>query len=197
MNPWSILIAWLWLVLFCLISMYFKIFLNSLLILFLFTFQVSFISALPGYFSNINILLIFLVYLLMISKLRITIIFAIALGALMDIFSFYIFGAYLSGFVLSIIVVNFLLVNFFTNRSLYAFLALIVSASILNFIFLTIVNNIFSVFLGDPLILFNQEFFLSVVKQVILNSAFMILIFYLTNFLNNRFRPVFLVNKKN
>ncbi len=176
--------------------MYLKIFLNSLLILFLFTFQVSFISALPGYFSNINILLIFLVYLLMISNLGVTMIFAIAIGALMDIFSFYIFGSYLGGFILSIIVVNFLLVNFFTNRSLYAFLALIVSASILNFLFLAGINNVFSIFLGNYLILLNQEFFLSAVKQLILNSIFMILIFYLTNFLNNRFRPVFLVNKK-
>lgn len=188
--------AWLRLVLFCLTSMYLKIFLNSLLILFLFTFQVSFISALPGYFSNINILLIFLVYLLMISNLGVTMIFAIAIGALMDIFSFYIFGSYLGGFILSIIVVNFLLVNFFTNRSLYAFLALIVSASILNFLFLAGINNVFSIFLGNYLILLNQEFFLSAVKQLILNSIFMILIFYLTNFLNNRFRPVFLVNKK-
>ena len=176
--------------------MYLKIFLNSFLLLFLFAFQISFISALPGYFSNINILLIFLVYLLIISNLSTAITFAIALGVLMDIFSFYIFGSYLSGFIFSIIVVNFLLVNFFTNRSLYAFLALIASASILNFLFLTIVNNVFSVFLGDSLIFFNQEFFSSVAKQVILNSGFMLLIFYLTNFLNNRFRPVFLVNKK-
>ena len=177
--------------------MYLKIFLNSLLVISLFIFQVSFISALPGYFSNINIILIFLVYLLIIGNLSTAITFAIGLGVLMDIYSFYIFGSYLSGFIFSIIVVNFLLVNFFTNRSLYAFLALIFSASILNFLFLTIVSNIFSVFLGDFLISFNQEFFTFVVKQSILNSAFMALIFYLTNFLNNRFRPVFLVNKKN
>lgn len=177
--------------------MYLKIFLNSLLVLFLFTFQVSFISALPGYFSNINILLIFLIYLLIISNLSTAIIFAIAFGALMDIFSFNIFGAYLGAFVFSIILVNFLLVNFFTNRTLYAFLALIVSASILNFLFLIIINNVFSIFVGDSLIIFNQEFFSSAAKQIVLNSVFMILIYYLTNFLNNRFKPVFLVNKKN
>jgi cell shape-determining protein MreD len=176
--------------------MYLKIFLNSLLILFLFIFQVSFISALPGYFSNINILLIFLVYLLMISNLTIALAYAIVLGALMDIFSFYFFGSYLSGFIFSIIIVNFLLINFFTNRSLYTFLALIISASILSFFFVAVVNNIFSVFSGDFLILFNKEFFISAMKQLILNSIFMILIFYLTNFLNNSFKPVFLMNRK-
>jgi len=176
--------------------MYLKIFLNSILIIFLLIFQISFISSLPGVFSNINILLIFLVYMLMISNLSSALIYAIALGALMDIFSFSFFGAYLGSYIFSIIIVNFLLVNFFTNRSLYAFIALIISASILSFFFITIISNIIFIFSGDLLISFNKQFFSSVLEQLILNSIFMVLIFYLTNFLSNSFRPVFLVNKK-
>lgn len=177
--------------------MYLKIFLNLLLVLFIVTFQVSFISALPGSFSNINILLIFLVYILIISDLNIALIYALACGLVMDILSFYYFGVYSISFVVTLIVVNFLLVNFFTNRSLYAFLALIISASILNFLFLVSMNNGIIFIFGGDYISANQEFFLSVAKQIVFNVSFMFVIFYLTNFLNNSFRPVFLVNKKN
>ncbi len=176
--------------------MYFKVFLNSLLVLILVIFQISFVSALPGYFSNINILLIFLVYVLIISDIDTSLAYALAFGLLLDILSFYYFGVYLSGFVLSIIIVNFLLVNFFTNRSLHAFLALITSATILNFLIVTLINNIVAFFLGTSPVLFNKEFFLSVGQQLFMNLIIMFTIFYLTNFLSNSFRPVFLVNKK-
>lgn len=176
--------------------MYIKIFLNLILVLFLFSIQVSFIPALPIYFSNINIILIFLVYILIIRDLDTSLKYAIAFGLLIDIFSFQQFGSYLLGFIFSLVIINFLLVNFFTNRSLYAFFALVAFATILNLFFTTIINNILFEFTGVFKIIYNKEFFLSALRQLVLNSIFMIFIFYLTNFLSNSFRPVFLVNKK-
>jgi len=176
--------------------MYLKIILKSFLILFLIVIQLSFISALPAYFSNINIVLISLVYLLMITDLSSTINYAIALGILMDAFSFNIFGSYLFSFLLSIVLANFLLEHFFTNRSLYAFVALILSATLFNFLFLSLINIVYSVFIGMSMLSFNENYFRYVFSQLVLNSFFMVVVFYLTNFLSNTFRPVFLVNKK-
>lgn len=176
--------------------MYFKIFLNAILVLSLVAFQVSFVSSLPSYFSNINILLLILVYVLIISDMETAFIYALSFGILMDMFSFMPFGVYSLSFILLSIVTNFLLINFFTNRSIYAFLALTASASILNFLFIVIFNNLSALVVDVNQITLRQEFFSAAMQQLLLNLAFMILIFYSTNFLNNSLRPVFLMNKK-
>ncbi|PLX20907.1 hypothetical protein C0584_03935 [Candidatus Parcubacteria bacterium] len=176
--------------------MYLKIFLNILLIVFLALLQASFVSALPSPFANINILLVVLVYVLIVGSFEISFIYALSFGFLMDMFSFMSFGSHIFGFLFSIVVANFLLVNFFTNRSFYAFLALILSASVLNFFIVYIYSNAISFFTDADYIIFNQSFATFAIKQLGLNMALMLVLYYLTNFLNNRFRPVFLSTKK-
>lgn len=176
--------------------MYLKIFLNFILIVFLVGLQGAFIPALPSYFSNVNILLIFLVFTLIINGIDKALFYAFFAGIIMDIFSFMPFGTYSFSFIFSILAANFLQINFFTNRSLYSFLALTASATILSFLFSVIFNLIISLFLTENYISLNNEFYLSAVYQLFINTLLMIFVYYLTNYLSKSFRPVFLTRSK-
>lgn len=176
--------------------MYLKIFFNIFFILFIAVLQSSFVSALPSYFSNLNLVLLFLVFILIIDGLDLALFYAFAIGLTMDYLSFMPFGIYALSFIFMVLVTNFLLVNFFTNRSLYSFLALTASSSIINFIFVLILNISVSIFLNINFISLNNEFYSSAIYQLFLNSFFMIFVYYLTNYLSNSFRPVFLIKNK-
>jgi rod shape-determining protein MreD len=158
--------------------------------------QFSFISALPFGLGNFNLALVALIIILMVSGFNISLWWAIGLGFLLDVYSFLPFGVYLTCFFLTILAANFLLSNFFTDRSLYSFMALIFLSSVcFNFLFYSF-SYFWGTFGAEPaVVIFGKEFLINLVWQIFLNILAVFLLFYITNFVSKRLRPVFLGRK--
>lgn len=174
--------------------MYGKIILNIIIILLLAIFQVSFISALPKYFNEINIIILVLVFVLSFSNLRFCLYWAMGFGLLLDIYSFSIFGTYLLIFPLVMLLANFLFINFFTNRSLYSLVALSIFSSIL-FKLLLFISSYFSYFFEL------KNYFLHIdfreeIKIIGIEIFTAVIFFYLFTYVNKNSRAVFLSKYK-
>ena len=104
--------------------MYSKVAINIILASVLFVIQLAFISGLPGWFGNLNLILVVLIYILGLSSFQAAWWWSIGLGILLDVYYFLGFGIYLLSLSSAIFLTYLLLNNFFTNRSLYSFLAL-------------------------------------------------------------------------
>jgi len=177
--------------------MYIKILLNILFIITLTLIQGGFINGLPLMFPNINLLLIVLIYVLVLGGFCLAGIWAISMGFILDTISFLPFGTFLISFSLSLIIINFLLVNFFTNRSLYAYIALTFFGSVSLFVsvyIFSVANQILGV--KGQLDLFNLGFWQNGFMQIIGNILVVLFSFYVINFLSNNLKPVFLLKRK-
>jgi rod shape-determining protein MreD len=174
--------------------MYGRIIFNIILIIFLTALQLAFINNLPGALSGLNLILIFLLFILILGNLEIALWWAVGAGIILDIFSFSIFGFFLITFCLMIFAANFLLVNFFTNRSLYSFCIL---ATIVIFFYEFILNFIryLTSFLGGSsfALILNFAFWKTKASELILNLLLVFILFYLVNFITNSLKPVFLI----
>ncbi len=175
--------------------MYKTIIANLFFIIILFLIQANFLSGLPV-LNNLNLILIISIFILSLRGLEFSINWLLAIGFLLDIYSFLPFGVHLVSFCLAVILINFLLVNFFTNRSLFSYLALVVCATIFYEIFSQAMVNFLNFIGGRELFFsFNQNFFKAELAQLILNLILTALIFYSLNFFNIKLRPVFLFKK--
>jgi len=171
-----------------------KIISNSLLIVVLAAAQIALVSGLPAWLANLNLLLVVLLFVLSFGGLELALGWAVGAGALLEIFYFLPFGAYLISFSLAVMAANFLMNYFFTNRSLYSFLALTASATVIYRLAVYAVVFIFDKSGGA--LLSGGNFWLSLFKQLGLNLALTLIIFYLIHFLSRSFKPVFLVKNK-
>ncbi|MBI4811852.1 hypothetical protein HY798_00145 [Candidatus Falkowbacteria bacterium] len=174
--------------------MYGKIILNVFLILTLTAVQLSFISGLPGWLNNFNLILVVLIFILGLGNLRLALAWMIGAGLLLDIFSFSPFGVYLISLSLTAVATNFLLTNFFTNRSLYSLLVLIFFSSLVYNFFLAVINYTALLASGREAIFYlGLIFWSAVLKQSVLNALGVLVIFYALNLASKKFKPVFLV----
>ena len=169
--------------------MYWKIFLNFILIVFLAILQLSFIGGLPSLINKFNLILVTLVFILMLKNFKMALWWAIGFGWFLDIYSFSIFGVYLISLFLTVLIINFLLVNFFTNRSLYSFLAI----TFLIFVIYNIIFYLIFYLTGESVeVIFHQNFWLNFGQQLVVNILAALFLFYLINFMSKRLKPVFL-----
>lgn len=176
--------------------MYFKIFLNIILVLLVSIIQLAFFSSLPSYLSAFNSVLIILIFILVLTGPDKALIWAVGSGLVLDIFSFLPFGIYMISFFLTIISINFLLVNFLTNRSLYSFLVLSIFGTIVyEMVLYTLSYFIIKASGNEFPVTFNFIFWKGELNQVILNLSGMGLFFYLFGFLSKKMKPVFLLKK--
>ncbi len=171
-----------------------KIIANIIFIISLVTVQIAFISGLPGWLFNLNLVLVVLIFILGFSGFNFAAWWSVGAGFMLDIFSFLPFSAYLISMSLTVIIANFLLNYFFTNRSLYSFLALVALATavyelIINFISIIFIETDQYWFLAD------LNFWTTILKQLSLNLLFTLLIYYLIHFLGGNLRPVFLMKR--
>lgn len=103
---------------------YFKIVLYFVLALGLVLFQFSVLNSWPGFWGRLNLILLAAIWLLIFYNLKTAGYFSLALGLIMDIFSFYPFGLYSLSLILVLLLANFIWQNLLTNRSIYSFLSL-------------------------------------------------------------------------
>ncbi|GEM_PF-192305 len=173
--------------------MYRKTITNTFLIIALSAVQLSFISSLPGYLNDLNLILVVLVFVLGLGGLNQALWWAVGAGVLLDIFSFYPFGVFLIGLSLSVMAVNLLLTNFFTNRSLYSFFGLTIFFTL----FYNLILNTFFYFLSPvgaetALFVFDVKFWTNLFARVAVNMAAALIVFYIVNFAGNKLKPAFL-----
>lgn len=175
--------------------MYFRVFINALFILALVVFQLGFIKGLPGWLNSVNLMLVVLVFLTSLSGFRAAFAWAVGMGLLLDIYSYIFFGAHILILAACAYLLHFLIVNFFTNRSLYAFLALIffgfLGYEILLFSF-SYLAHVLGV--AGPDWNFGRNFWWHELQGVITNGALVLLVFYALNIISNTFKPVFLMS---
>ncbi len=174
--------------------MYLKLIVTSILILLLLIIQVAFISGLPTYFSNFNLVLVILIMILGFSSFRNALLWSVTVGFLWDMFSFSLFGLHVFTLVASVFLANFLLENFLTNRSLYTFLALTIAVSLLHEFLSSVISFLFAVFLDQSLSLhFSSDFWVDEFFKVLVNMALAFVLFYIISFFSKRFKPMFLI----
>ena len=170
-----------------------RIFLHSIFILLLTVFQISFIQVLPGWFHELQLFLVVLIFVLSLYGWKFALFWGGVIGGVMDIYSFSFFGLHLLSLTAATLFIYLLSYNFFTNRSLYSFLALTVFATLFYEFFLRIIYYIEQTFYGDAPLFLLQEYFWSMLgKEILVNMAAMLLLFYIFNYVSNRFRPVFI-----
>lgn len=178
--------------------MYLKFLLNSILIIFLALFQISFISGLPLWFNNLNFILVVIIFILVLINFKISFWWFVGVGFLLDIYSFFPFGFYLICLLATLLFVNFLLNNFFTNRSMYSFLALTFFSTIFYVFSLNLMKFFLQIFTYQAnFSVFIREFWVNAVFQILLNLILVVILFNLINFVSHKLKPVFLVRNKN
>ncbi|MEI6596895.1 MAG: hypothetical protein WCL13_01640 [bacterium] len=170
-----------------------KIITNIILIIGLGVAQISLVSGLPGMASNLNLVLVILIFILGFSSFDAAVYWVVGLGFLLEIFSFLSFGAYLFSLSFTIIIANFLLNYFFTNRSLYSFLALTALATV---IYELVINFFALIFIeiNSFASLAASNFWFSMLEKIGLNILFTLIIYYIIYFLGRSLKPVFLIH---
>lgn len=154
--------------------------------------QEGFLTGLPFGLASLNLALVALIFILVFTDLEIAFYWAVGLGFLLDLFTFYPFGVHLLSFGLTLLATFLLLEKFFTNRSLYSFLALVAAASVFYQLFLLITAGLINLFTGSAGIDLGLNFWLFAGRELIFNLAAGIAVYYFQNFLSNRLKPVFL-----
>lgn len=156
--------------------------------------QFSFIFSLPSVFSQINLVVIVLVFTLFFWGWRTGLYATVVLGFWLDLYSFNFFGFYLLLLWLTVIFVNWILKTWLTNRSLYSFLLLILMATLAfglasGFLFY------FSRVPGGGFFLWSGVFWSKLFYQAIWSELAGLLVFSLVGALARRFQPFFLESK--
>lgn len=177
--------------------MYLKILSQIILFSLIALFQIGFVKALPIWFSEVNLILLVLVFFLGFDRLKTVLFWGAGMGIIYDLYAFVFFGVHTMSLLITIFLAYFLMVNFLTNRSLYSFLVL-TSFTIFCFEFFSfIIINISSlIFNQEFLFVFNKAFFLYKMYGLFLNLFLMSIFLYLFNFFSPKFKPVFLRKKK-
>ena len=104
--------------------MYFKIFLNILLLIGLAIAQAAFINSLPSFIGQLNIAVVVLVWLLNLSSFNNVLWWSVGIGVIFDLYSFLPFGLHTISLLVAITLTYWLFENFLTNWSVYSFAAL-------------------------------------------------------------------------
>ncbi|MEK7097948.1 MAG: hypothetical protein AAB906_03815 [Patescibacteria group bacterium] len=174
--------------------MYGKIILNIFFSIFLVAMQLSFVSGLPSVFSNVNLVLVSLIFILAVGDLKFSIWWVAGTGLLMDVFSFLPFGTYLLSLAAIALLIDLFLKRLFTNRSLYTFLALTAIATVSCSLFVKSASYLMHFFSRDGyLLILSRKFFMNELDQLVLNLILVAVIFYFFNILSIKLKPVFLM----
>jgi len=156
--------------------------------------QLSLINAWPGFFNQINLVLIVVVFTLFFFGLPAAFAASLISGFWLGLFSFNFFGLYLIALFLTAVLAQRILSGWLTNRSLYSFLFLILLATI-GYNFITGVLLYFSAYESETFFLIRGNFWLSVAYQSIWSLIAALLAFSLTNAATRHLKPFFLEKK--
>jgi hypothetical protein len=154
-----------------------------------------FISALPGNFNSANLILISLIFFLIFNDILAVTYWIVGLGMLMEVVSYLPFGAAIFSLAITIVLTYVILNSWLTNRSLYSLLILTWVATVINNILLWSYGGLFAM-LNDQGFILDQKLVVSrLLWSLGLNSAMMIVLFYVLNIINPRLKPFLLLKR--
>ena len=166
------------------------IFLSSLIAIF----QAALISAWPSFFGQINLVLIVLIFSLFFFGQEIAFWLVIIFGFWLGLIYFQFFGFFLIILLITAIISQLLLKNWLTNRSLYSFLALILSATVV-YNFLAAILFYFFVTSTGYFFLASSSFWLALFYQSGWSLVAALLLYHLAAALTRKLQPFFLESK--
>lgn len=169
-----------------------NIFLGGLLVIFAVSivfFQLSIINFWPNPWQQINLLVPILVFIFLLTGRSLALVFAIASGWLLDIFSFYIFGLNLLSLIIIVFLINWWWRQWLTKHSVYSFIALVLVA-----------NLVKSLFFYSLLFLLSdnyrhlwqaQAFWRDLAWEALASMILAVFLFYIALALDRRLKPFF------
>lgn len=177
--------------------MYFRLFFKLILVIALVIAQVAFVSALPVWLRELNLVLIFLVFSLEWRGGYQTAWWFLAIGFFLDLYFPLRFGFFIILWPLIFLSTSFLAINFFTNRSLYSFLSLTFFSTLFYYLFYNSWFYFAGFFSEKKIVLFllTKNFWLRLSDGLVLNLLAVLFLFYLTNILSDRLKPVFIIKE--
>ncbi|PIY95518.1 MAG: hypothetical protein COY66_06660 [Candidatus Kerfeldbacteria bacterium CG_4_10_14_0_8_um_filter_42_10] len=150
--------------------------------------QASFINLAGENVAYLNILIIFLVFLVFYLETVPMLWFAFLTGAITELFSFYPFGIVTAIVVTSAIFLSFLFKNFLTNRSLYTFLLLTAAGTIIYNLLIFISSYILYWFEDAGIsIVSGNKFWIGLLWQLIINVIVALVLFLIARIITRRF----------
>jgi cell shape-determining protein MreD len=170
-------------------------FFYALLVLILVFLQLGFVNTLAYGFNRINLVLLTLILLLFFSNVRVSLGVMLAVGFLLDLFSFNFFGIYMIALAATVVLADSLLANFFTNRSTYSFLALTFITGVAYNFFLYFLIYLTKFLEERTFFLFSGSFWLGLVIELAWSLGAIMLFFAVMGLTTNRLKPVFLDKK--
>jgi hypothetical protein len=178
--------------------MYLKIFLKFILVSALAILQISFVSALPLWLRELNLMIVFLIFSLEWSGGYKTVWWFLLIGFIFDLYFPLFFGFFILLWPIIFLLTYLISTNFFTNRSLYSFLSLTFFATATYYFIYNVYFYFASFFSGKGVALFflTKNFWLRFADGLILNLIAVFILFYLTNVLSDKFKPVFMIKKQ-
>jgi len=155
-----------------------KIIFNSIFIILLTILQLSLINNLPHPLNHFNLILVTLIFICVILSYRLSLIWLLAAGFILDLFSVNPFGLYLLSLFVAILVIHFLFKQFFTNKSIYTVLTLgLIGTILFNALIILFQFTLFYLKLHNLPAEFSFQTFGSLIWQTLLNLLFLTIVF--------------------
>ncbi len=147
-------------------------------------------------FSNLNLLLVTLVFITIIFGFNLGFIFAVLIGFLINIYSYLPLGTLIIVYLLVLLAVNFLYKNVLINFSFYTNLILILVATFLYSLLVYILNLLFN-FLGFVKLYINLDwiFLANLGWQLLSNLILMMALYFIAKFTIKKLNLAFLIKK--
>jgi cell shape-determining protein MreD len=156
--------------------------------------QFSLINALPGFWGQVNLVLVAAIFILFFFDWQSALFYATISGFWLDLMSFEFFGLYLGALFLTCFLAYLILKNLLTNRSFYSFFTLIALATIIYNIIIAVLFY-FSFRENSLSLLASSSFYGALFYQVIWSLFLALALFNVANVLTKNFTPFFLVKR--
>lgn len=168
-----------------------KILIFFLALSFLAVFQISAISLWPGFWGELNLVLIVIISLLFFYDIKISLVATLILGFCLDIFSFNFFGLESISLLLSLFLVYRLSITWLTNKSIYSFLIMNIIFSF-SYIFFSSFFIYFFYYESSSFFLFRKIFWQSLFFKSSWSLIIALLSFFPLAKVSKNLRPMFL-----
>lgn len=177
-----------------------KVLKNLLLILGILFLQLAVVPNLPGIFSQLNLILVSVIFISVVYHFYLGTIYAFFWGFILDLYSFFPFGTMLICLLLTSYAVYRIFEKFLTNKSFYTILGLTVIGTIV-FNALIFIYNLGSYFIQTAQWdIFNNQILNLIINlgpHLAMNLGLAALLFFIFNFTSRRFKAVFIDTTKN
>jgi hypothetical protein len=162
-----------------------------LLIIVISILQLAFGSGFGFLVGRINLVLVALVVLINFIKFDFLMIFAVAVGFILDVYSALPFGIITLSLFSTVVVGQFLFLNFFTNFSFYSLIILgFISVFVYHLFLLLMISFLYFFGLSD--VWPQAEYFINIVWQFLTAFMLLVLSYYFINLISRKFNPNFL-----